>query len=534
MATGIDLSIEGYALRNTGGYTADEESTPVDVTDTTGATNRLSVPIARGDVIATKRMRGKELVLRDGSRGVVTGRVRSSSGTLGGSTLTIDSALNQFNVERQAAPFQGTLGGYLAYLVDLCGVSIPHSVDESLASRPIVARGWKSNVWFELKQLLPLHHAEVTEASGVIVFRPVRERVTFNRRTVSEDWGVEVGTLARSIEGKYYLNDYRANSIAFPVGGWQEGVQVFTVDFRETVEYEVGVDASLVSLQQPVAVDFVSSTHVSSSVYCVMGQDGLPIPAQQWVDAGGSLKVEIAEDTSSLIVTIVGADLERYAPFRIAATAGKSDYYSSLRVVGTGVFWNERTISLPTAADPDFATQEVGATIENVNISTLDELYDAMIWALARYGSFRQTLRVVTGDINRRGDTGNYAFPTIADFNQQMIAADVDSIAEFNSLYAGMTIAQFNQQQQALTASAFVNQAFGNVAGARRLLDHVWYRIRTAQISPGQISYTAESDTTVGDFNAVWSPTDTLATFNAQWEGRSIADFNVAPLEKTS
>src|SRR5690606_16632030 len=117
---------------------------------------------------------------------------------------------------------------------------------------------------------------------------------------------------------------------------------------------------------------FVAENYESSSVYTVVGKDGLPIPVDQWVDGGGKVSVEIAEDTRSIILTVTGMAETEYAPYRLALGSGDSTFYSTLRLVGTGVVFDNKTLTMETSVDPDRVSQEGAPLIDNEHIDTED------------------------------------------------------------------------------------------------------------------------------------------------------------------
>jgi len=546
MATGVDVRIGGKVVRGITNYVVKEESTPVDVSDSTGATGNFTLSLASDDTVFIKRTRRKTVILEDRGQGLIDGIARVPSAAQLSATLSVDSKMTLLSVERTALPYNGTLGGYFVYLLSLVGITSDYFVDSDIASTPAVFPGWQGDVWFHMKKMLSAKGVEASLVSGIMVMRPLRGRVTVDRRDLDFSWAVDDQNLALSVEGYYYNNRYLVGGLAYPSGGWNEDVQVYQVDANEIVEFDIPVDCSLLSIEQPVSMNSVPREHESSSAYSVMSSDGYPYSAAQWDAEGGKIVVSINEDTRSLTVTIQGPSNTEYAPFRIAATAGPSDNYSSLRVVGEGVFFNKKLLNIRTGVSEDLASQEVGTTVDNEFISTLEDLYDALIWPLARFGGSRQTITVRTAGINRSGDSGVYSYPTIADFNSHAIDEGWADLADANAAYAGMTIAEFNAEQYASVADSFVNQAFGNVAGARTKRDNIWWRIRQASIEPSVIAYTAEADTTVGDFDLEWGSVDgadspkTIADFNAHWgaggswggaQSATISDINVAPLE---
>ena len=533
MATGIDVRVGGKRVKGVSAYTVEEEATPVDASDSTGATGRFGFTFFSAKMADAKRMRGKVVDLEDRGQGTTQGIARMPNYSGGNLTLSVDSRATLLVVERTAQPYAGTLGGYFIYLLGLVDITTGYYVEPSIADIPVTFPGWQGDVWFQMKNMLAAKGVEVSLVSDLIVMRPLRGRVTVDKRDLEYSWSSDDSNLALSIEGYYYQNHQETGYLAYPSGGWNEDVQVYQVDAAETIEFNIPITASLSSVVQPVVQDNVERDYKASSVYSVMASDGLPLPAAQWIAEGGSISVKVGEDTRSLIVTITGAadPTGEYAPYRIAATAGPSDNYSSLRIVGTGVFYDKTLVTMNTAVSTDRASQEVGAKIDNEFISTIEELYDAMIWTLARFAGPRQTLTIRTVGVNRSGQTGVYSYPTIADFNAYATSQGWTSIADFNAAYSGDLIADFNEWWFAQVADTFENQAFGNIAGARTKRDSMWWRIRKATISPDSITYTAEADTVISDFNEEWTG-KTIADFNAEWAGRTISDFNVAPLER--
>jgi len=528
-------------LKTDTGYTVREESTPVDTTDTTGAAGSMTIELFNSlSRAATKRLSRKTVTLTDRGQGVTVGVAKVPSGSLVSTSLTMDQRTVALSVVRTAQPFSGTLRNYFIYLLGLVGIVDGYVIDPVYTAMTGTFPGWQDEVWLQMKRLLAAKGGEISLASANIIIRPIRGRVTVDKRDTEFSWSMDDSNLAQAIEGYWYENEQRSAGLAYPPGGWNEDVQVYQVDAGETIEFDLPLNASLSSVNQPTALDYVSREYVGpNSVYCVVGSDGLPVPAAQWVDAGGKIQVLIGEDTRSLIVRITGASIDRYAPFRIAATAGPSDNYSSLRLTGTGVFSTKHgPVRLITSADEDQTSVEIGATVDVDFITSLSDLYDAMAWTLSRYGGPRHSISVQTTGINRSGDSGSYAYPTFEDFNEYATSQGWTTFTSFNTAYAGDLFQDFNETWAATVSESFVNQAFGNVAGARTFRDGLWFRLRTTDISPGGLSYAAENDSTVGDFDtwmlaqlAERGLPNTMASFNTLLAERaSFSDMSAAPM----
>lgn len=510
---------------------------PVDPGDSTGGVGQFSFTIPQD--AKSKQLRNKPVDLEDGSQGTTKGIARGLGGDGTNVSVTADSRLAALGVERKAKPFTGTLEGAFRYYLGLCGIKSGILIDTSIANIPVSLIGWSGDVWLQMKKLAVAYHAEISLVSDNVVLRPIRGRIAENYRDARVSWDVDSSSIAQSVEILYYNPEQKSLALAYPLGGWTDDVQVYQIDEGQTLaaidipltpdDGEEGLGVSLTSVEQPVCVDTVLRTYSSSSVYSVSRDDGYPVKAAEWISGGGKITVAIGADTKSLVVTIKAAVGVDGGPFVIAMSAGPSDMYSSLRIVGTGVFFEKKKLTLDTAHNADEAPQEVGVTVDNEYIDSLDKAYDLGLWTSARWSGPMQTITVNTSGINRKGDTGSYRYPTFAEFNALYAGL---TVGDFDAIWAGKTFEDFNDAMRAMVADDFANQAFGNVAGARVLDDDQWYRIRTATITPTGVSYTAEIDTTFDDFNEVWAG-KTIDDFNKEWAGKTFADFATAPLRRT-
>lgn len=531
---------QGAVIKGATGYSVSEESTPVDPSDSTGAAGRFTATFQHAalDVITAKRLNRKPVRLTDRGQGFTNGIMRTPSQAQGGITLSADSITALLAVTRTAGPFQGTVAGYIEYLLNLVGITSNFVIDDSFSEMAAVFPGWRDEVWLRMKRLLVARGGEVSPVSGNIVFRPIRERWTVDRRDSEYSWAMDESQLAQSVTGIFSENTYRESFLAYPPGGWSDEFQPYQVDAGEIVQVELDINASLVSVEQPIAREFVGMNDVNASVYSVVGSDDLPIMPAQWQDAGGYISVAIGEDTKTLLVTICGANLPNLAPFRIAASAGPSNNYSSLRILGTGVFFDRQEHNFVTGLSGDVTSVESAPTVDNEFFEDLGQFYDRMAWTLSRYGGARHTVTVRTSGIANQGDSGSYEYANLADFDLYAEDQGWQTLADMDAYSEWETLEDFDVFWEARVASNFSNQAFGNVAGARTLRDGLWYRIRSATIGPDSISYTAEDDTTLRDFDDLLqdllddeSADLTLADFDDKIPaGMTLGEFDIAPM----
>lgn len=528
----VDITIDGKPYRNASSYSITEDSTPTDPADNTGGVGQFTFTMP--ETADSKTFRNKTVTLADGTQGVTEGVARGLSGDGANTTITADSRLGALMVTRTAQPYVGTLGGAFRYYLSLVGVTDGIVVDTTLENIPVVFQGWSGVVWDYTKKMVASQQIEVSLVSKNIVLRPLRGRVAQNYRDSLVSWAIDASNLAQSVEVYYYQGVQRSNALVYPIGGWTPDVQKYQVDAGETQTYDisllpkdVGPGASITTIQQPTCVDWVDRDYAASSVYSVAGNDGLIIPPQQWLDGGGSVTVKINPDTTSITVTIVGASDTQYAPYRIMMPSDTSDGYSSLRLVGSGVFTDKQLTTWQTGLNADAAPTEIGATVDLPFINTYAEAANVALYTLGSYAAPRQTLTVTTTGVNRLDDNGSYRYSTMGEVNTEYAGL---TMGQLDAIWPGATMGDVSAFWKAKTQNDFVNQAFGNIAGARVLNDGAWYRIRSVPTAgPATIQYVAERDVIAADLNTRYTGL-TMGEVNALRSGELFADFNTAPV----
>lgn len=527
----VKVTVAGKVQENTSGFSVSEDSTPLDPSDTVGAVGQYTFGLAEENVEDNPRfLKGKTAALSDGTQGQTTGTVTSVAGRNGDLTFTVASRIAQIAVERVIQPFTGTLGDYLELLLASVGITSFFNIDSDIEDIPIVALGYTGNVWDLMKRLCTARQIEISLVSSNVVFRSLRQRTAQVHRDSGRGWTVDESRMARSVQVNYYEKVRRVGALVYPSGGWTPETPVLVVNAGETIETNVPLKVSLESIDQPICVPSVSAFYEASSVYTVTGNDGLPIMPAQWAADGGSVSVQINEDTRSITITVTAPSDARLSPFKIAMPSGVNESYSSLRIIGTGIHFDQKSIILHTSVDPDKVSEEIGTVVDNEQISSSDDAYHAGMWAVRGFSGTRNIITRESAGINRLGDSGSYAYPTIDDFNAIYGSGSVNS---FNAIYAGQTVEDVNAFLRSLTANNFENQAFGNVSGARVFEGDAWFRIRSATLDPSGVSFSAESDTIVDDWNGVWGGL-TVNDYNASWAGYTVADAATAPLRKVS
>lgn len=518
------------AASNVGGYTVSEDSTPVVASDTSGAVGEVQFTAVDDSArLGTMLLYNTPVLLKDGDRGQITGVVNDLSGRDGSLTVSGRSRLGTLVADKAATYVNGTFDQAIRYYLSLGGVLDDVAVDASLASIPVIAPGWSGDLWTRIKELCVFAGAEITVIRDNVVVRPVRGRDALEINNIDMGWSVSKSDLAREVEVFYYNSKYLDDALVYPYGGWTPEVTVYSVDAGEVEKINLPVDVTLSEIVPPVAVDFVDRMHSSTSVYSVSGNDGFRIPASMWAAYGGKLTAKIGEDGHSIDIEITGATgvIEKYAPYRIAVSAGPSDYYSSLRIVGTGVGFDRQSIRVPTGADPSQISRDTGVSVDFPFVSTVRQAYDIALDVTAAWSSPERKISVTKADINRPGETSEqYDYATFEDFDALHAG---DTFAQFDVDWAGDKFSDFDQYWYEKVQDDFDFQVFGNAAGSRIQFRRNKYRIRQATITESQVRYNAEVDTTFGDFDA--SATGmTFAQFDTMYSGLTFEEFGLIPL----
>jgi len=461
-------------------YSVNEEATPVDASDSSGATGQITfTAVDESARLGSLLLLANTADLDDTERGQAFGDITSLTSTNGLVTVTADSVLGRLVNNVNMPAFVGTFEDLILAYFAAGGITVPEytvDVDATLVSLPVAAPNWiDSDLWTKIKEVCVVFGAEVAMVGSTVFVRPLRTNTISPSGDSNVSWtAAKASTQSRRVEVAYYNTESKNNYTVVPDGGvWTQEEQVLTVDAGETLTVNVPVNMSVTAVENPIVLDFVGRNYVGVSAYCVSGADGFPIVPAQWTDGGGKVSVAIGEDGKSLDVTLTGAvgSLATYAPYRIAATALDGNFYSSLRLRASGVYHRAESIFALTGAE-DTVTTDVGVTVNNIFVKNSQEA-----WKLAA------------------AVAGRFSGPLV-------------------------TVSR--------TVSAVTN-TFGNIAGARFKWRRGYYRVRSASSTPVSVDYTAERDTTFADFNSEMSG-KTFSNFTTTYAGMTFGEFSLAPL----
>ncbi|WP_143231393.1 hypothetical protein [Agromyces cerinus] len=456
------MKIDGVAEWDVAGLQLTEDATPVDPSSSFGGAGDFSFSIPAN--VDAKLIVGLPVEVVDTVLGVTRG-VIAAVGMVGDDVRAqCTTRLVPLVADRNAALHVGTVESYLTYVFGLCDVTTGVVFDPSIADIEVTAVGWSGNVWLQVKQFCIAYQVEVAVVGTDIVVRPLRGQRASRVDESAFEWGMDGTGRSQTVESWYYETTPVTDAVL--VG--RTANVISSLGAGEVYEFQVDLDCSLSSVEQPVAMDSVAYSEASASVYSVRDRLDNPVDASYWVKQGGSVSVSIADDTRSITVKVTGCLDATLAPYRLVGTRvvhGQDVEYSTLRVLGSGLAFKRKLYSMPACVDGS-ATVEVGCEVDNDFITSWAHAHSLLLWAAVRYGS-----------------------PQIRVSGQAVLGAG---------------------------------------AGARILDDFTEYRVRTVSRGPsGEASYEAEWDTTLGDLDAVWGEQN-IGEFNDAHS--TIGPYNVRPL----
>lgn len=478
-------------LSNIENYSISEDATTIDPSNYRGGAGQITIQTQDNVTSDIREFYTAALTLEDTTLGQVQGTIRGMSNSSGSLTFTADSIVGLLNVDKLVEPQTGTLSQAFSYYLGLVDLAGSLNIDSSLALRQVYYRGWDGNMWDNIKRILTAERIELTLVDGRIVVRPLRTQMVRTDFFTQNGWELNSQQVAEKVRVHYYSNALVNQGEVYPVPDDEIMPQdraeasppneptVYNVDAGERLIFTVDMKASLTQVNQPEVVDYVENRSYAGTngVYSVSGNDGKPITAAQWTAQGGSLSVRLL-NPNQIEVTIQAPESADYAPYRIAMTAGPSDYYNSLHITGRGVFYTDRYVDLVTGATPNTTAEDIGAEIDNPFISTLAQAYSVGQFAAATFA----TTQTISGSGRRLISEGS---------------------------------------------------TFGNVAGGRILVDNAYYRVDSATHGPDQTSLNGSLDTLIADMNERFDGM-TMGEFSEIWEGRPMLDFTMAPLKESA
>lgn len=456
-------------------WSVQEDATTIDPSNYSGGIGQVTVDAleAENSLLALS----KELYLEDSDAGTIQTVVREVNTTNGLLSMVADSPLGLFNSYHTVQPQITTLGAAIGYYMGVVGLNAALLVDPSIRTRPVVYPGWVGNVWDHIKQIMSAEQIEMSCVAGTVMVRPLRTRVADLKRSTTQSKTLNKQDVSEQIEVFWYNNTAINKGEVYPVPSEGDRPAAQVVEAGGTTVFEIQMDASLTSVNQPVAIDYVLNQSYAGTdgVYSVTATDTLPVTAAQWNANGGSVRVRITDDPSVLEVTIKGMRNSGASkgPFQIAMSSGET--YNSLHITGQGVSWNRQSTVLYTGATNNVTGEKIGVTVENPFISTYNQALNAGQQTSKTYS---RTHTLNTSVVSKTGEL------------------------------------------------------FGQTVGSRILTPDANYRVESVSVGPTLAEVSAIEDSTMADFAAEWAgkPAEAFANF---WSGKTMLEFATTPLRST-
>lgn len=537
MTGSIQVTIEGQGrfagtAANITNYSVTEDGSSLNLEDTQGGVGGVNFTVQEdsgfnGSIL----LPGQPFTLSDPYAGRIGGIV-DSGGVNDDAELSITGATKMlpFVAQRAIPAFSGTLDGALAFYASLVGLTAGLQVHPSLMGINVAIPSYTGEVWTLLKRLAAIYQFEIATVGSNIVIRPPRLRMVDVRKYSSTRLSYGNDQASRAVEVYYYNNEWKVDAQVFPKADTSVvDRQIITVDANETTTTNVPVDMWISTIDQPEQVGSISSdATTSNSIYSVVDKDGQMVTVTDWQNGGGLVTYALGVDGKSVDVTVRGMSTDTRSPYRIASSSADLEYqYGTLFIVATGVAFKRKMISSGTGANELGLPVDSVVTVDDPAVSTLQQAQLVLSRAVMSLSGVSQTFEATATSVNRRGDTGEVAYPTFGQFDAAWVGK---TFAQFDAAWVGQTFTQFDAYQASLVAGDFETQAFGGIGGARVRERDAIYRIASATSSPGDYNWTATLDTLFSDWAAVYSAPMTFGQFDTIWAGKTFEQHARMPL----
>lgn len=450
------------SIGNVSTWSVTEEASPLIPGDTSGGAGTMNITADRvraADSTNSIYLGGSTVTIVDTVRGTVTGTISDTEGVRS-VTINADGLRVMLNVDRVAAPkYDTTVQAAFIYYLGLVGISAGSiSVLAPFDSQAAVFVGWSGNVLDYMKMLCASLNAEMSVINGVITLRPARTNTLSIENISDSDLSTNTGDLAQNVAVSFQNAVKITNGIIYPITS--EAPVIIQVGAGETYVTTIQTKASLVTINQPVVADSVTIPYGGTTgTYSVIGSDGLPITAAQWVAYGGNLVVELTDNPFEIQITVTGAST-LYSPYRIAVTDGDNTY-NTLYITGTGLLAEPQTLTLPTGITSSLSSNELGITVNSPFTNTLLQAYDNCRETAKQWGSPTATFTgTVEGGvfgnsagaiITRSEGTYRVSTSTMTVSTNAFTAIGATTNAELQTAFTGMTYTQVQALFSGLT-----------------------------------------------------------------------------------
>ena len=440
-------------------------------------------------------------------------------------SVTADTALTGLDKKCKITPlYNVSLADGFNHFVAAAGASIKLQVDASISSRKTSVPAGYDNVWTLLRRWLSANSLDMCYVYDTAVLYPMGAH-TINVQDVSTDWTISIsdGEKVGTVNCYVYHRTPFTNGLVYPPFATMypnsakhfvdtdSATTVISVNSGETTSVEVSLGAEVSSLGNPTCVASIpmkngavslDTTTYPNGIYAVVGQDNKAITPAQWKAEGGDLTVELGDDGKTATITVTGATNSELGPYRIAESAGGTDYAALYLVAPSGQYVDIETVEFDTGVVGDEDTTE----IDNPAIDSLDKAYAAAAYTANVNSGFTVALSW-SGPDPMRSPFKDFAMDwavktaTLKDV-QNLTGVPLPEKAE-DQWPSGTTMSKINsdirEHMRDGAASSLRRQSFGRLGGSRFYLQGFWWRVTSATYSDSGVSITAQADTILAD-----------------------------------
>lgn len=235
----------------------------------------------------------------------------------------------QFSKTSGSATVQnGNLHDTIQYYCSLVGVTpgFDGSLGTELTNIPVNFLGWTGNVWEKLKQLCAVASSSLTDNAGIEMYvnlNQLRFRKAINRdvdfltgnNLIDLSVSVDSFDAAKEIVIYNYNTEYHENKVIFESSNYDENgkrpdgfkasiTDSMQVNSGETLVKRFQINAHLISVNQPVNVDIISSLpyNGTSGEYVIVDSNNTLVTASEWAARNGVLNVSLTENPDEIEV----------------------------------------------------------------------------------------------------------------------------------------------------------------------------------------------------------------------------------------
>lgn len=522
-------------------YSVREDASPLHLNDLSAGVGSIDVPAlnAKGRS-GSLLLPGQRFSLQDEFSGGTTGIVDGLTISDGFATVTASGGLGALVADKTIPAMDDRLYAVVQAIMAQAQVGsqigpMPASDPEysaALLDQNVCVPASTGEVWQFIKRLAAIYGFDIGVVGDFTYIRPRGKRTIETSRNSQASISVDVADQARDVVVHYYNNQWVDSAPTYPTPGTSIiNMEMLSVEPSETVTQNYPVNMWLSTVNQPehqltVPVDFQPG---AMGVYSVINGENIRIDPTVWRNAGGSLSVAIGADGKSIDVTVTGMSATQPGPYRIAATTADGEYqYGSLYISATGIKFEDKKVTVRTGADEVDLPADSVIEIDDPAVNTREQAMEqAVLIAMDAAGS-SQSVQVTASYVTAQGATGEAGGLS---FDEASTAEAWEDLT-FDAYFAvDETFDEWTTGLEFAHSPIADRQTFGNVAGSRARIEDAYYRVATASMGPGSVSWSGKEDTTFEDWAEVYEPSDlTFDQYGTIWDDLTFDEMGRQPL----